>query len=148
MSTYSPSLFRTNVIMGAIAMWSLPHQLQAINIDNVNINATSVLGQKINEMWATNGDNLSRAYAGTGALKSGFTRHGKRTVGGMFDDVVNSAIRMYVNNFKVINCFEKLNLLFIRTEAVKKLLINSLVILRRTSPKRTKPLKTSGYRNN
>lgn len=41
------------------------------------------------------------AAAGTGALKSGFTRTGKRSVGGLIDDGVKSMARYYLNNFKV-----------------------------------------------
>jgi len=42
-----------------------------------------------------------RQYAGTGAMKSGFTRTGKRTLGGLVDDGVKSLTRYYLNNFKV-----------------------------------------------
>ena len=38
--------------------------------------------------------------SGTGALKSGFTRTGKRTIGGILDDGVKSVTRYYVNNFQ------------------------------------------------
>jgi synaptojanin len=34
------------------------------------------------ELWAENGDALSRIYAGTGALNTSFTRSGKRTLAG------------------------------------------------------------------
>jgi len=53
----------------------------------------------LNQMWANNGDALSILYAGTGALKSGFTRTGKRTVAGMLDDAMKTVNRMYVNTF-------------------------------------------------
>jgi len=39
--------------------------------------------------------------AAAGALKSGFTRTGKRTLGGLVDDGVKSCVRYYLNNFKV-----------------------------------------------
>lgn len=50
-------------------------------------------------LWADHGDDISRQYAGTGALKSGFTRTGKRTYWGILDDGIKSAVRYYVNNF-------------------------------------------------
>ena len=50
-------------------------------------------------MWADHGDDISRQYAGTGALKSGFTRTGKRTYWGLLDDGLKSGVRYYVNNF-------------------------------------------------
>ncbi|KAF3769058.1 hypothetical protein M406DRAFT_249144, partial [Cryphonectria parasitica EP155] len=50
-------------------------------------------------LWADNGDNLSRIYAGTGALKSSFTRHGKMSLAGAIADARKSATRLYINNF-------------------------------------------------
>ncbi len=51
-------------------------------------------------VWADHGDDISRQYAGTGALKSGFTRTGQRTLGGLLDDGVKSAMRYFLNNFR------------------------------------------------
>ena len=42
---------------------------------------------------------LSKIYAGTGALKSSFTRHGKMSLAGAFADARKSATRIYINNF-------------------------------------------------
>lgn len=42
---------------------------------------------------------LSRIYAGTGALKTSFTRHGKMSLAGAIADARKSAARMYINNF-------------------------------------------------
>ena len=50
-------------------------------------------------LWADNGDALSKIYAGTGALKSSFTRHGKMSLAGALADARKSATRIYVNNF-------------------------------------------------
>ncbi|KAG8525423.1 uncharacterized protein KY384_009067 [Bacidia gigantensis] len=50
-------------------------------------------------VWADNGDALSKIYAGTGALKSSFTRHGKMSIAGAIADARKSATRLYVNNF-------------------------------------------------
>jgi len=51
-------------------------------------------------MWANNGDTLSKVYAGTGALRSEYTRTGKRTLGGLMDDVLKNVNRFVVNNFQ------------------------------------------------
>ncbi len=56
--------------------------------------------QQFKFMWADHGDDISRQYAGTGALKSGFTRYGKRDTMGLLDDGVKSGVRYYLNNFK------------------------------------------------
>ncbi|KAK4129569.1 hypothetical protein N657DRAFT_562882 [Parathielavia appendiculata] len=50
-------------------------------------------------LWADNGDSLSKIYAGTGALKSSFTRTGKMSLAGAIADVRKSATRLYHNNF-------------------------------------------------
>ena len=50
-------------------------------------------------LWADNGDALSRIYAGTGAIRSSFTRHGKMSLAGALADARKSATRLYVNNF-------------------------------------------------
>ena len=54
---------------------------------------------KFKVLWANHGDDISQQYAGTGALKSGFTRTGKRTYGGLVDDGIKSLTRYYLNNF-------------------------------------------------
>ena len=51
-------------------------------------------------IWADHGDAVSLQYSGTGALKSGFTRTGKRSPGGLIDDGIKSVTRYYLNNFE------------------------------------------------
>jgi hypothetical protein len=46
------------------------------NYDKENMDNT------FNNLWADNGDWLSKIYAGTGALKSSYTRNGKQTMFG------------------------------------------------------------------
>ena len=58
------------------------------------------LDNAFNNLWADNGDWLSKIYAGTGALKSSYTRHGKSSVFGFLDDVSKSMNRLYVSNFQ------------------------------------------------
>ncbi|KAK0748231.1 SacI homology domain-containing protein [Apiosordaria backusii] len=61
--------------------------------------ATSDFWSRHSNLWADNGDSLSKIYAGTGALKSSFTRHGKMSLAGAIADVRKSATRLYHNNF-------------------------------------------------
>ena len=49
-------------------------------------------------VWANNANAISMGYAGTGALKVDFTKTGKRTLQGMWNDGVNSCMRYYINN--------------------------------------------------
>lgn len=49
-------------------------------------------------IWADHADVISTQYSGTGALKTDFTRLGKRTKSGLLRDGVNSLVRYYKNN--------------------------------------------------
>ncbi|XP_028818986.1 phosphatidylinositide phosphatase SAC1-A isoform X2 [Denticeps clupeoides] len=94
-------LDRTNVIQSLLARRSLQGQLQRMGVLHV--------GQKIEEQadfekiyknaWADNANACAKQYAGTGALKTDFTRTGKRTQWGLVMDGWNSMIRYYKNNF-------------------------------------------------
>ncbi|KAK7408148.1 Inositol-1,4,5-trisphosphate 5-phosphatase 1 [Neonectria punicea] len=61
--------------------------------------AASDFWMRHSSLWADNGDSLSKIYAGTGALKSSFTRHGKMSLSGAVADVRKSVQRIYHNNF-------------------------------------------------
>ena len=50
-------------------------------------------------VWADHADTISKAYSGTGALKTDFTRTGKRTKEGAVQDGINSVMRYLKNNF-------------------------------------------------
>ena len=98
-------LDRTNLIQGIISQMAIEHFLGA---------REQFVGDEFwsvhNGLWADAGDMLSKIYAGTGALKSSFTRTGeptfetglmigKMSLAGMVSDVRKSAARLYINNF-------------------------------------------------
>ncbi|GCC29567.1 hypothetical protein chiPu_0008009 [Chiloscyllium punctatum] len=94
-------LDRTNVVQSLLARRSLQSQLQRLGVLHV--------GQRIEEQaefekiyknaWADNANACAKQYAGTGALKTDFTRTGKRTKWGLVMDGWNSMLRYYKNNF-------------------------------------------------
>ena len=49
-------------------------------------------------MWADHANVISRLYSGTGALKTDFTRTGKRTKRGLLQDGWRSVKRYFINN--------------------------------------------------
>lgn len=51
------------------------------------------------EGWTDNADVMSYLYTGTPALKTDFTRTGKRTYKGAMNDGINSVTRYFINNF-------------------------------------------------
>ena len=61
--------------------------------------AASDFWMRHSTLWADNGDNLSKIYAGTGALKSSYTRTGKMSLAGAVADMRKSVQRIYHNNF-------------------------------------------------
>lgn len=99
------NLDRTNVVQSLFARRSIVFQLD--KADKVDLNSPTGLMTTpwknfevmFKHVWANNANAISLGYAGTGALKVDFTKTGKRTVKGMFNDGVNSIKRYYINNF-------------------------------------------------
>ncbi|KAG8217577.1 putative phosphatidylinositide phosphatase [Butyriboletus roseoflavus] len=92
-------LDRTNVVQSAFARHALGVQLEAVGLAVEPQTGRPGMDIVFNDVWANNGDAISRAYAGTSALKGDFTRTGKRDLGGLFNDGVNSLARMYSATF-------------------------------------------------
>jgi hypothetical protein len=98
-------LDRTNVVQSTIARWVLQNQFtNAGYLPANNTTPWEALDKQFNifyqNFWADNADAVSCAYSGTGALKTDFTRTGKRTKQGALKDLQNSITRYYRNNLK------------------------------------------------
>uniref|UniRef100_A0A1I7Z0G1 Phosphatidylinositol-3-phosphatase SAC1 n=1 Tax=Steinernema glaseri TaxID=37863 RepID=A0A1I7Z0G1_9BILA len=94
-------LDRTNVVQAMIAKESLLQQLIFMDIAPMgsSVEQFTEFNSLFKNLWADNGDECSKQYAGTGALKADFTRVGKRTYGGALNDGVNALTRYFKNNF-------------------------------------------------
>ncbi|KAI0274857.1 SacI homology domain-containing protein [Gloeopeniophorella convolvens] len=94
------NLDRTNVAQAAIARWTLGLQLKAAGVlgEKDLLDQHEEINAALREMWSEHADLISKAYAGTGALKTDFTRTGKRTRQGAFEDFKRSALRYLKNN--------------------------------------------------
>ncbi|KAA1469556.1 hypothetical protein DENSPDRAFT_918842 [Dentipellis sp. KUC8613] len=92
-------LDRTNVVQSAFARYVLQRQLLAVALSNPFEQGRAEMDVIFNDVWANNGDAISRSYAGTSALKGDFTRTGKRDLGGLLNDSMNSLARMYTSTF-------------------------------------------------
>jgi hypothetical protein len=90
-------LDRTNVTQTALAKKALEMQLKDL-AGQPFISEMSRFAQVFNDQWANNGDSLSKAYTGTGAMKSSYTRKGKHTFAGLIDDGIKSLTRVYVRS--------------------------------------------------
>lgn len=107
------SLDRTNFVQDILSRTTLEQYLLLVRREWLYSN---VLWTHHRELWAENGDALSRIYAGTGALNTSFTRSGKRTLAGTWElsrdkvcsivvpgvlsDATKSVSRAYINNFQ------------------------------------------------
>ncbi|EHK45198.1 hypothetical protein TRIATDRAFT_171660, partial [Trichoderma atroviride IMI 206040] len=87
-------LDRTNLIQTLISQMAVEAFL-----DHRKEYAASDFWMRHSSLWADNGDALSKTYAGTGALKTSFTRHGKMSLAGAVADMRKSVQRIYHNNF-------------------------------------------------
>ncbi|KAH9844079.1 DNase I-like protein [Rhodofomes roseus] len=90
-------LDRTNFVQDILSRTTLEQYLMLIRKEWVQ---STALWSHHRELWAENGDALSRIYAGTGALNTSFTRSGKRTLAGVLSDATKSVSRAYINNFQ------------------------------------------------
>ena len=108
------SLDRTNFVQDILSRTTLEQYLLLVRREWMRSNT---LWTNHRELWAENGDALSRIYAGTGALNTSFTRSGKRTLAGttsphikyshvfnffqgVLSDATKSVSRAYINNFQ------------------------------------------------
>ncbi|KAJ2927190.1 hypothetical protein H1R20_g9915, partial [Candolleomyces eurysporus] len=95
------NLDRTNVVQATIAKWTLNKQLIEAGVlsPGAGVDDFETLSKEFREMWAEHADAISAAYAGSGALKSDFTRTNKRTHKGLLEDGVKSVTRYLKNTF-------------------------------------------------
>jgi hypothetical protein len=97
------TLDRTNVVQGLLARKSLERELSSKGLLLEGQTFESIcpeLERLFRAIWADHGDEISRQYAGTGAMKSAFTRTGKRDFAGLLDDGSKSLTRYFLNNFR------------------------------------------------
>ncbi|TIC14703.1 hypothetical protein E3Q01_00972 [Wallemia mellicola] len=94
-------LDRTNVVQSAVARVVLTAQLMDAGLLGPGDSVSDDLGfiYLFRNIWADHADAVSVTYSGTGALKTDFTRTGKRTVEGAFWDLINSITRYVKNNY-------------------------------------------------
>ncbi|KAK9459294.1 SacI homology domain-containing protein [Lipomyces oligophaga] len=94
-------LDRTNVVQSMLAGWTLRKQLTDAGVlqQGENWEDDAAFVNLFRNIWADNADCISKAYSGTGALKTDFTRTGRRTKQGALKDLRNSIERYARNNF-------------------------------------------------
>ncbi|VEN38904.1 unnamed protein product, partial [Callosobruchus maculatus] len=93
-------LDRTNVVQSMLAHRNLEIVLKKLNILQQNQHLEEQISFEVlfKNVWADNADVISIQYSGTGALKTDFTRTGKRSRVGLLKDGLNSLQRYYKNN--------------------------------------------------
>lgn len=94
-------LDRTNVAQAALAKDTLQRQLRSLGVLSAKetIDEHPEFMHIFRNVWADHADTISKVYSGTGALKTDFTRTGRRTKQGAIQDGVNSVMRYVRNNF-------------------------------------------------
>lgn len=97
-------LDRTNVVQSVLARNVLHRQLYSLKLSSKPTSEafqrlSNPLEECFRSFWTNNADTLSILYSGTPALKTDFTRTGKRTIKGSLNDGVNAIQRFGINNF-------------------------------------------------
>ncbi|KAJ8906456.1 hypothetical protein NDN08_002949 [Rhodosorus marinus] len=91
-------LDRTGVVQGMISRTMLVLQVYMV-CGSAQTGLVEESEFAFKRIWADNADSISKQYSGTGALKTDFTRTGKRSTRGMLEDGVKSVMRIYFKNF-------------------------------------------------
>ncbi|KAI1425092.1 putative SAC1 protein [Xylaria sp. FL1777] len=97
------SLDRTNVVQSMLARWTLDRIFVDVGLlqrGETFATADPAFELLFRNLWADNADTVSKAYAGTGAMKTDLTRLGKRTKQGTLQDGNIAVTRYYLNNFR------------------------------------------------
>lgn len=97
-------LDRTNFVQDILSRTALEQCLTLIHREWVH---SSSIWSYHGELWAENGDALSKIYAGTGALNTSFTRSGKRTLAGNFVSVFRCFAHMTMISRRSFRCHKK-----------------------------------------
>ena len=94
-------LDRTNVVQSMLARNNLQTVLVRFGVlaENARVEHQVMFDSLFKNVWADHADMISIQYSGTGALKTDFTRTGKRTKQGALEDGRRSVIRYFKNNF-------------------------------------------------
>ena len=92
-------LDRTNVVQSQFGRYMLKHQLAGLGLMSVDDEYDRDTNTMLNNIWTNNADTLSKRYTGVGALKTDFTRTGKRSAKGAVADGVKSVTRLYHSTF-------------------------------------------------
>jgi hypothetical protein len=95
------NLDRTNVVHATLAKWTVNKMLQDLRIipETGGIDDDEAFSKDFRELWADHGDAIARAYGGSDALKSDFTRTNTRTYKGVLEDGYKSIMRYLKNNY-------------------------------------------------
>mmetsp|Transcript_11327 Transcript_11327/g.39465 ORF Transcript_11327/g.39465 Transcript_11327/m.39465 type:complete len:612 (-) Transcript_11327:58-1893(-) len=93
------NLDRTNVVQSIFARRATMVALGLLDKQTDVLNTPyPAFEDRFKEMWTVNANCLGMLYTGTGALKTDFTRTGKRTIVGALDDGWRSVKRYFINN--------------------------------------------------
>ncbi|OWZ31660.1 phosphatidylinositol phosphate phosphatase [Cryptococcus neoformans c45] len=90
-------LDRTNYVQDVLSTLTITSFLSSVSSPLLS---SPTLWSAHRELWADNGDRLSKIYAGTGAINTSATRSGKKTFAGLLSDATKSVGRAYINNFQ------------------------------------------------
>jgi len=93
-------LDRTNVVQSMLGRFTLTRMLHDLGLlrSGQRVDDDRTFEHLFRNVWADNADVVSKSYSGTGALKTDFTRTGKRTRAGALSDLSNSCTRFFRNN--------------------------------------------------
>lgn len=97
-------LDRTNVVMARLGWEALSQEVETLGghlaEDYDTIQSSRGLLREFKNLWADNGDMLSRQYTGVGSVSSSVTRNGRKGISGLLDHGVKT-IGRFLNSARI-----------------------------------------------
>eukprot|EP01147_Barroeca_monosierra_P009749 gene9749-1952_t len=127
-------LDRTNVVQSMIAKQVLIDQFTFLGLVDKSVKdiekVVPVFARRFRVIWADHADQCSRQYAASSALKSDFTRTGKRSIHGMLQDAIDILVGIIdLLDIDYINVLASGNYLHRRKESPLHLKLAPLTLL-------------------
>jgi len=94
-------LDRTNVVQSLLARENLNFVLRQFGLlkEGMTTHYFPDFEKRFRHVWADHANLLAMQYAGSGALKTDYTRTGQRTLRGALEDLGHALMRYWKNNF-------------------------------------------------
>lgn len=118
-------LDRTNIVQNYIVKRTVDLFLRNYLVGAGSPYDPLILQDCLSNLWSANGDQLSRIYTGSNAIKSSYGRLSKFTLSTFMEDFKNTARRFYSNNFNEKSRQQAIDILLGKSAQITPIVLHS-----------------------